>query len=383
MRLRHRILAAIAALLGAALLGMAILAWGLMQQAAGAVSGGGGAVPADPAAAARVAAAVQAASNILWLAAAAIGAVSLGIATMLVRGYVVADLEALERVITRDTEIQGSDEVVRLRARFQQLQAQVEQLGSGESAGLMAVADYRDAAAGVADQLAVADRQGLTGQVALGVAHELGGQLAVAQVALDSLPSLQGADDQADRRETMGDLQNAIERIGQILSDLNDLGLERDGAERLAEADIGAVVQRVLRLGTLHRKVRHVEISVAPPDEGQAIVAAIVPGRLEQVLLNLLINAADAMDGRGAAQIGWCLAEGQVVLQVEDAGPGVPPAERERIFEAFVSSKPADAGSGLGLSVSRRLVEAAGGKLEALDSEDLGGAMLRLTLRPV
>lgn len=337
----------------------------------------------DPAAAARWSAAVNAASNILWLAAAAIGAVLFGIATMLVRGYVVADLEKLERVLTRDSDVQGDDEVARLRARFQQLQEQVGRLGGSEAAGLMAVAGYRDAAAGVADQLAVADRLGLTGQVALGVAHEVGGQLAVAQVALDILPTLTRDEDEADRNETVADLQHALEGIGKILTDLNALGLGTQtpqGERAELHSDVAAVVQRVLRLSKIHQKVRHVELTIATDNAHLSALAALESGRLEQVLLNLVINAADAMNGRGNAELSWFVNADQVVIEVADSGPGIAPSERERVFEAFVTTKPADSGSGLGLSVSRRLVEAVGGQLEVADSGLLGGAVMRVTL---
>jgi signal transduction histidine kinase len=83
------------------------------------------------------------------------------------------------------------------------------------------------------------------------------------------------------------------------------------------------------------------------------------PARLRQVLSNLLVNAAEA--GAHAVEIRGDVADGEVRLAIRDDGPGIAPAVRERLFEAFASAR--DGGTGLGLAVSRRLVERHGGSL--------------------
>lgn len=382
MRLRTRIVAVIAGLLAAALVGMAVLARGLLHQAAADAA----AVSTDVVTMQRWLSAVGAASDVLWLGAATIGAVLFGAATLLARSYLTADLERLDRLVTRESAGDASgDEVSRLRVRFSQLATELDTLRGGSSAVLAAAADYRDELAQASDQLIGADRHALTGKLGLGVAHEIGGPLAVAQAALDTLPLLDGPDDDDERRQTLADLQDAILRIDTILRDFSDLGLGRTADESAAGgADIPSVIERVQRLGRLHTKVRGVSIEGAALVVGEAAdlrgEVAMPAARLEQVLLNLVVNAADAMGGTGTVRVQWQRVADELVLDVEDSGPGIDPADRERVFEPFVTSKDASDGTGLGLAVSRRLVTEAGGTLVAQASEDLSGARLRITL---
>jgi signal transduction histidine kinase len=95
------------------------------------------------------------------------------------------------------------------------------------------------------------------------------------------------------------------------------------------------------------------------------------------VVLNLAMNAADAIrgDGRDRGQIALRarLDEGRVVIEVEDDGPGIPDALRERVFEPFFTTKPAGEGTGLGLPTSAAIVEQAGGTITAHGRGDGGG----------
>jgi signal transduction histidine kinase len=101
--------------------------------------------------------------------------------------------------------------------------------------------------------------------------------------------------------------------------------------------------------------------------------------QLRQVLVNLLLNAAQAMNGIG--QLGLSLeVDGAICrLHVDDNGPGIPAADRERVFEPFVSTKQHGEGTGLGLSICRRLIDAHGGQLTALEAPS-GGARFCVVL---
>jgi hypothetical protein len=94
----------------------------------------------------------------------------------------------------------------------------------------------------------------------------------------------------------------------------------------------------------------------------------IDPERLRQVLLNLIQNAAQAMDGRGKLSIRTSVLERTVEIAVSDTGPGLPARVRENLFVPFVTTK--DRGTGLGLAISQRIVSAAGGRIEARASTD-------------
>lgn len=107
------------------------------------------------------------------------------------------------------------------------------------------------------------------------------------------------------------------------------------------------------------------------------------PRRLRQVFLNLIVNAADAIEGSGrrpgVLRVSARADDERVVIGVEDSGLGLSPEVRARLFEPFHTTK-GPAGTGLGLSLSRQWVEGFGGALEAGDSA-LGGARFEVTLR--
>lgn len=100
---------------------------------------------------------------------------------------------------------------------------------------------------------------------------------------------------------------------------------------------------------------------------------------LQQVLLNLTLNAIEASPEGGEVVLSTSYTEDELVLQVADQGTGIPGDMLERIFEPFVSSKPPSRGTGLGLSTSRRLVEAMGGRL-TVENASQGGAKFTVTL---
>jgi C4-dicarboxylate-specific signal transduction histidine kinase len=102
-------------------------------------------------------------------------------------------------------------------------------------------------------------------------------------------------------------------------------------------------------------------------------------GPVAQVLVNLLLNAAQAMGGRGSVKVGATRQDHEVWLTVEDHGPGLPPEVQSRLFEPFFTTKPAGQGTGLGLAVSRHLLSTQGGALEAKNAAH-GGAVFTVRL---
>jgi C4-dicarboxylate-specific signal transduction histidine kinase len=125
------------------------------------------------------------------------------------------------------------------------------------------------------------------------------------------------------------------------------------------------------------------DVALAQRVDGPLPPVALANDRLVQVLLNLVLNAADAARGRKDARVELraSRAGDGVVLDVEDNGPGIPPALRARVFEPFYTTKPAGEGTGLGLAICAVLVEQAGGRIEALERVGGGsGARVRVSL---
>jgi two-component system sensor kinase FixL len=114
-------------------------------------------------------------------------------------------------------------------------------------------------------------------------------------------------------------------------------------------------------------------------DLGEDVAVAVEPVQLQQILINLIVNACEAMRGSSKREIAISsrLAGGAVRIRVDDTGPGIASDMLDRVFESFVSSKPG--GMGLGLAISRTIVEAQGGKITAANREG-GGACFCVTL---
>jgi C4-dicarboxylate-specific signal transduction histidine kinase len=159
----------------------------------------------------------------------------------------------------------------------------------------------------------------------------------------------------------LGKAERDITRAADVVHNL--LAFGKKGDEKRRPVALASVVAEVIEFAgpALRRADAEVKNRVA----ADLPLVSAQPKLLRQVLLNLLINAADAVADSPQRTV-EIAAQGhgdQVDLSVEDAGPGVPEALRERIFEPFFSTKSQERGSGLGLAIARRLIEGSGGTL--------------------
>ncbi|KFE64411.1 sensor histidine kinase [Hyalangium minutum] len=230
------------------------------------------------------------------------------------------------------------------------------------------------------DQLAHVSRVAAMGELAASLAHELNQPLAAilsnAQAArrlLNATPAELG-----EVREALGDIISDDKRAGEVIHRMRAL-LKR-GEPRQEFHSLNDLVREVARLLANDMQLRgatlHLELAPSlPAIQGDGI-------QLQQVVLNLLINAMDAMADvpAGQRQIQVRTASsgpGQVALSVQDSGGGIEPSRLALIFEPFYSTK--EHGLGMGLSISRSIVEAHGGHLHA-ESPPGQGALLRCVL---
>lgn len=240
----------------------------------------------------------------------------------------------------------------------------------------------REALAEREAQLRHAQRFETMGAMAAAFAHEVANPLAGIRmnlkVAADVLREEAGRGDAAPLREAGSMLRgarDAAEQMAALLQELRSFG-RRDGDER-APCDVSAVLELALRIaGPELRRVGRVEraYKAAPPVQGN-------PHRLTQVFVNLLLNAAQAIPPgcEGRFRVGAGPVDGGVEAWVGDNGVGVPETLRERIFEAMFTTRPDGQGSGLGLHVSRKIVEEHGGRIW-LDADAESGATFRVFL---
>ncbi|GMU05059.1 sensor histidine kinase [Corallococcus caeni] len=231
-------------------------------------------------------------------------------------------------------------------------------------------------------QRAEVERLVVVGQLAAGVAHEVNNPLAYVKSNLHYLQEewAHGApDDLEDVRRVLDETQQGVLRIQQIVTDLRLFSREApDGAESCDVAETLAEAQRLasVRLRSLGVVERDVTPGLAP--------ARVTARHLVQVLVNLLLNAADALEAARSSKPAHVMLrarmdDGRVRVEVEDNGPGIPEAALPRLFEPFFTTKPPGKGTGLGLALCRDYVARAGGTLEAENRAE-GGARFILRL---
>jgi signal transduction histidine kinase len=208
------------------------------------------------------------------------------------------------------------------------------------------------------------------GTLAGGLAHELSNPLSALCAQLELLE----LELPVAHRDLVGDAQGSVARMRSVIEAMRRGARFSDDEQREVDLPLEIEESLVLLRGRLERRVQIVrEFGELPPVRCQ-------PTLIGQVLVNLVANAADAMQGKPGARLALrtLCANGKAVIEVEDNGPGVPADQRDRIFEPFVSTK-GSAGNGLGLWISAEIARRHGGSL-TVDAAPSGGAVFRLTL---
>ncbi len=228
------------------------------------------------------------------------------------------------------------------------------------------------------------------GEMATGVAHELNQPLAVIQLASDSLreelslPELQalpaGTIEFFDQK--LERIVGQVQRASAIIRDLR--AVARKPNDSLHPFDLAAATRVSSDLLGEQLKLLRIQYVVDLPQPGPMVMGE--PSRIQQVLINLVLNARDALVDRakGDGPIGRIgvhvgVEQDRAVLTVEDDGPGIPDAVMPRLFEPFFTTKPLGEGTGLGLSISNQIVRGMGGELSAQNLAT-GGVRFRVVL---
>ncbi|MGZ3440813.1 MAG: sensor histidine kinase [Polyangia bacterium] len=225
------------------------------------------------------------------------------------------------------------------------------------------------------EQMVAQEKLVTVGRLAAGVAHEVGNPLAAVLGYVDLL--LHDEPPDGPRREALERIRKETDRIRGIVADLLDYSRPMQGSVEAVQ--LADVVELALSLVRPQPRFTDVEVARALPPSLPPVAAS--QSRLVQVLLNLLLNAADAMDGRGRVAIEARTDGDAVELRVSDSGRGVAAADRAQIFDPFFTTKEPGQGTGLGLSISRSIVEAYGGTLTLAEARDAGATfVLRLPI---
>jgi PAS domain S-box-containing protein len=228
------------------------------------------------------------------------------------------------------------------------------------------------------EQLRRAERLASVGTMIGGVAHELNNPLAAIRGFAQLLMQDERDGDDIDALQT---IDREAKRAAQIVSDLRLLArATQDTCERREAVDLNDIVQHVLKLRRYGMETRNIELR----EDLMADLPRVLGDRaqLEQVVLNLIVNAEQALQGHGGVRriiIRTRASRGGVVLSVYDSGPGIEPRHLDRIFDPFWTTKEPGEGTGLGLSLVHRIVSEHLGEIH-VESEPGNGAAFMVRL---
>lgn len=220
-------------------------------------------------------------------------------------------------------------------------------------------------------QVAEAAHLAAVGRLAGSVAHEVRNPLSALRGLVQFLAK--GAEPGSRQSEMAGLAVSEVDRLERVVSGL--LEYTRPRPPRLLPLDLAESIQGTLSLVGDDPRAQGVEIGLALPPDLPLVQAD--PDQVRQVLLNLLINALEALNGRGRLDITIRVEKRSIWVEVADDGPGLPPGQAEQVFDPFFSTR--ERGSGLGLAIARRIVEAHGGRIQAANREG-GGALFSFSL---
>ncbi len=282
-----------------------------------------------------------------------------------------------------ETRLPGGahDELGELASRFNDMAEALETYRRENEAQVAELRAINDDLIQAREDLIFAEKMATVGRLAAGVAHEVGNPLASVIGFAELLESdLDLAGDLLPR------IRKELDRIHRIIRDLlaysRPTGLTNTELEPISPVPaiaVQEVVEAAAQLIAAQPRFADVTLHHDLPEE---LPAVLVPAdRLQQVLLNLFVNAAEAMEGRGAIRI-RDIAEPDpelITLEIEDEGPGIDPRAGSNIYEPFFTTKDVGSGTGLGLAVSLRLVEKMGGRLRHI-RDRRGGACFHLSL---
>ncbi len=211
------------------------------------------------------------------------------------------------------------------------------------------------------------------GMIASGVAHEVRNPL----FAITTISAALGKKlkDRSEFEEHLAHIQEQTRRLNALMSDLLKLG-RPIRPEEYEDCALRDIVGRAIDL--LKQTMPGVDSRCELRFPAEVIAVRGVPGRLAQVVVNLLENALTFSPEDGVIQVGLDEADGMALLTVRDSGPGIPPEMMDRLFEPFATKR--KGGTGLGLAIVRQIVTAHGGRVEAGNNRPDPGACFSVYL---
>lgn len=229
------------------------------------------------------------------------------------------------------------------------------------------------------DELAQANRLAMLGQITAGLAHEVNQPVAAIRSYADNATAFLDRAEPAAVRHNLAAIAGLTERIGSITEELR--GYARKATGEVGPVSILEAIDGALLLVGIRARRQGVRLTAERPAPAVMVIANRV--RLEQVLVNFLQNALEAMEGRPeqVLRIDTTVGDEDVHLTVTDNGPGIPPEIMAVLYTPFVTTKPR--GLGLGLLISKGIIDDFGGRLDVQSDPDQGTTFTLVLRRAV
>ena len=234
-------------------------------------------------------------------------------------------------------------------------------------------------------QLIQASKMATLGEMATGVAHELNQPLSVIKTASNFLvrKAHKGEIIQDDILDTLAqEIDSHVDRASRIIDHMREFGRKSDVTKE--EVQVNDAVAKALDIFSQQLKLREITVAKDFCEDMPLIYADL--NRLEQVFINLIINARDAIEKKCSRFPGdnlkrkiflkTCVRDGMATIEIMDTGEGIPPSISEKIFEPFFTTKEVGKGTGLGLSISYGIVQDYNGLIRVESNEGEGSTFI-------
>ena len=268
-------------------------------------------------------------------------------------------------VMTPTGELQGivlvARDVREIRQLLTEKEAEISRRRKAEEELRAAKASIESQLEQARTQLLLAERRATLGTLAGGVGHELRN---IAQIQIAAIDEIQQALDGPGLLARIHEILPELERVGEHITQHGQrlMQLAKPGPDRVAPIDLNEVVRDVGGMLRMAGKLRRVDLQLVLGSE--PLMVTVNRTRIEQILVNLVTNAVDAIGVDGTVTVEVRPSDGRAIVEVRDTGSGIDGDTLGKIFEPFFTTKPSDRGTGLGLPVVREIVESYGGTVE-------------------
>ena len=221
------------------------------------------------------------------------------------------------------------------------------------------------------EELIRSEKLAMIGQIAAGIAHEIGNPLA-AVIGMNELILMTKTD--SNTQDLSVRIAHELDRMHKIIRELLDYARGNETTQNNENVFLDQIILQAIGFCAHHPNTKNLIITHSIEENLPSLQGD--PSRLTQVLMNLILNAGDALKGKGKVEIQAITEQNIVLLRVSDNGPGIDPKIKKSLFTPFITTKPIGAGTGLGLALCEQIIESFGGEISLEKTSNKGTTFL-------